>query len=795
MANYATLKGAIQDVVKTNGNNEITGALLQQSLLAMINSLGANFQYAGIATPSTNPGTPDQNVFYIASTSGTYTNFGGIVLADGEIAILKYNGNWSKDSTGVASMEMVDNLAGAKLEEYNAIAGAEIATYDFPVDIKSGETVTLTAKTDGAVINTFRVYANQAGTTAVMENANSTVQFTAQEDINKFVVYIRNVTVSGKVKFEVDFGIDFSLKGAFNKIEEITYDVSEILGAYKINNQVSVNPETIYVTFPIPTIKAGHTVRVVTKSENAVIQTFRVYGNAAAQNQVNIASVNDESFYTPAVDVNSFVVRITNCTNAGNVEISILENNGIVSNVDYVNNRINEMPDCYGRVIDLVFQAGYFRYDDGASVGGGTSYKNSVNLLPVNEGDTFVFLTDAGTSVAVVAAYDKNNIYQKQQSLPGTGTYMAVKYVVPAGIRKIRFTLSASENFTPFVTQVYKAKCGETDSINTGIYQKENIILTNGVPVQLDGINCHKTNWIIEANFRGLSGFTNILVGKGLNENIAHGGMWLNITPSTVAPAYSTGAYPGVNHGLTITDYLDVRIESFVDKTDESEGATGDGDATYIRYTLFDGTKQFILEKVFFLGSEQPFIQVNGTNSAKADLFYWCTDLKNELWCYGDSYFSIAQTRWPYWVLTRGFNALFNGMPGANSEYMWKRFCNDLICGNPRKVFWCLGMNDVESGAMNTNWKRFIDRVIDICELRGIEPILCTIPNTPAYDNTYKNNYVKSLSYKYIDFDKAVKNSSGTGWINGMMQDNIHPNKNGAKCLANAAMKLFISKK
>ena len=35
MANYATLKAAIQDVVRTNGNNEITGALLQQSLLAM----------------------------------------------------------------------------------------------------------------------------------------------------------------------------------------------------------------------------------------------------------------------------------------------------------------------------------------------------------------------------------------------------------------------------------------------------------------------------------------------------------------------------------------------------------------------------------------------------------------------------------------------------------------------------------------------------------------------------------------------------------------------------------------
>lgn len=125
MANYATLKAAIQQVVKTNGNNEITGALLQQSLLAMINSLGGYYQFAGIATPSTNPGTPDQNVFYLASTAGTYANFGSLVLADGEIAILKYNGAWSKDSTGATSLENVEQ----KSAELNFLAFGDTAVY------------------------------------------------------------------------------------------------------------------------------------------------------------------------------------------------------------------------------------------------------------------------------------------------------------------------------------------------------------------------------------------------------------------------------------------------------------------------------------------------------------------------------------------------------------------------------------------------------------------------------------------------------------------------------------------
>lgn len=110
MANYANLKSAIQQVVRTNGNEEITGALLQQTLFAMVNSLGAGYQYVGVAIPTTNPGTPDQNVFYVAATAGTYPNFGGIVLADGAVAILKYNGTWTKDVTGAVTQESVDAL-------------------------------------------------------------------------------------------------------------------------------------------------------------------------------------------------------------------------------------------------------------------------------------------------------------------------------------------------------------------------------------------------------------------------------------------------------------------------------------------------------------------------------------------------------------------------------------------------------------------------------------------------------------------------------------------------------------
>lgn len=93
MANYATLKAAINNLNWDNGDNLISGPDVRNCLLSLINSLGAAYQIVGVATPETNPGTPDYNVAYIAGP-GTYPNFSGAVIADGSLGILKYNGSW-----------------------------------------------------------------------------------------------------------------------------------------------------------------------------------------------------------------------------------------------------------------------------------------------------------------------------------------------------------------------------------------------------------------------------------------------------------------------------------------------------------------------------------------------------------------------------------------------------------------------------------------------------------------------------------------------------------------------------
>lgn len=110
MGNYEQLKQAVANVVKSNGNQEITGDILQNTLLTIISTVGSVSTFAGIATPTTNPGTPDQNVFYIASEDGIYSNFGNVVL-ENEVAIFTNgNGIWQKEKTGIATYKQVSEL-------------------------------------------------------------------------------------------------------------------------------------------------------------------------------------------------------------------------------------------------------------------------------------------------------------------------------------------------------------------------------------------------------------------------------------------------------------------------------------------------------------------------------------------------------------------------------------------------------------------------------------------------------------------------------------------------------------
>ena len=109
MGNYEELKAAVSSVIKTNGNQEITGQVLQNTLTTLISQVGANATFAGIATPDTAPGTPDQNVFYIAGQSGVYANFGGYEVTKNAVAFNNVSGNWVATELNLLSSDFGDS--------------------------------------------------------------------------------------------------------------------------------------------------------------------------------------------------------------------------------------------------------------------------------------------------------------------------------------------------------------------------------------------------------------------------------------------------------------------------------------------------------------------------------------------------------------------------------------------------------------------------------------------------------------------------------------------------------------
>lgn len=136
MGNYEELKQAVSDVIKTNGNQEITGQVLQNTLLSIINIVGANATFVGIATPTTIPGTPDQNIFYLATIEGRYINFDNIILPNGISVIYINNNQWAYKIILQYNVKFVDSEDYNRFNPYQVNIGFRLPsiTSDKPFD-------------------------------------------------------------------------------------------------------------------------------------------------------------------------------------------------------------------------------------------------------------------------------------------------------------------------------------------------------------------------------------------------------------------------------------------------------------------------------------------------------------------------------------------------------------------------------------------------------------------------------------------------------------------------------------
>lgn len=101
MGNYQNLKSSIAQVIRNNGNNEITGDNLGNILALMVDYLGNGATFKGLAALNLNPGNPDSKVFYIATIAGTYRYFDNLQVTDEVAIFINDSGSWESLETGI----------------------------------------------------------------------------------------------------------------------------------------------------------------------------------------------------------------------------------------------------------------------------------------------------------------------------------------------------------------------------------------------------------------------------------------------------------------------------------------------------------------------------------------------------------------------------------------------------------------------------------------------------------------------------------------------------------------------
>lgn len=118
-----TLRAAIAAAINTPADPRVSGAILQQKLLAIVDAFDAGSLFMGVATPTTVP-TTEADCYFLATQAGTYTGFvdtGGqaITITSGEVAFIKSvihqdNLRWMK--IGIPTVSLAVSITYAALK-------------------------------------------------------------------------------------------------------------------------------------------------------------------------------------------------------------------------------------------------------------------------------------------------------------------------------------------------------------------------------------------------------------------------------------------------------------------------------------------------------------------------------------------------------------------------------------------------------------------------------------------------------------------------------------------------------
>lgn len=424
-----------------------------------------------------------------------------------------------------------------------------------------------------------------------------------------------------------------------------------------------------------------------------------------------------------------------------------------------------------------------------------TDYCSS-DYIPVESGLIYTFQTNSVNrtirTINQIAGYDEDKHFV-------SGSYQTYgnSYTPPSNVKYIRFSTNkgyfaatyypafvqsaTAIPYEPYIPEIKKRLLKQAlvpftqQNIPSGVRYKFNI--SSNTFTNTDEFQDMCAYGI---NFRGdLSTFEGLEIGRGKGDAY---GSWIKIDATKVYIYIGTASSPNYEYTHNIasfTDYISVRLQ--VDYTAHAAIEISTNGYSWSQTGVpFDARRKFL----YVTGN-------SGTVINNCQLSYYVYGLEKDTYLYGDSYFTLSDNiRWPYFLLQAGYkNVLLNGYPGRASIEAYNALLLDLAHGKPKRVLWCMGMNNPDNGAVNANWLIAVEDLISKCEIYQIELILATIPNTPTNDNSYKNAWVRNSGYRYVDFASAVGASEDNTWYSGMLSsDNVHPTQQGAIALYTQAI-------
>lgn len=419
--------------------------------------------------------------------------------------------------------------------------------------------------------------------------------------------------------------------------------------------------------------------------------------------------------------------------------------------------------------IELVKSSGY--YPANGVYADSSSYEHSQKIA-VSEGDVLKpTSTQPGAYFRFICAYNGNSVVASAGSNDGP-----TSYTVPSGIDGVIVSTSVSQHETAVIV---KRKTGEETRVYP-IGQKLGNFnwkgdLSDGDSVELPASNVRFN--VVWCFIGHISTMGKITIGiKSTSGTVKE---LCSVDSTYIYYRLNDGTIASEAHGLTISEDLQIKIDSPF-KVNELGSITICSDGT--EYTLNATPYGTDMTGAPYLFSTGAIL----TNCA----FSWIPkDIDKPIWVFGDSWVSMYESRWPYYMVRDGHTNswMLNGFAGERTSDAYESLVNLLLVRKPDYIVWLLGMNNGDtSTAVNTKWKSVYDKLTQLCADYGIILILYTVPNTPTINNNFKNAIVRESGYRYIDGALAVGDDGNGNWFTGYEQsstDHNHTSGKGARAL------------